>query len=283
MKNRHQQKWDHHQWHQWKIPRNSWKFSPAFLRSRCFAWTANPWSFTCLWMPRLATCPPALRIFHHLVPPGKIGPAMAGMSKSMLIHWRVEANRIVQNSRCALGYWDVFMPATQRRGCGSWLWLIGIESPWSSTEKIHWTCPLFNLGTIGFKHVCPQFSTQRCILFPGKCRMQKNACLTYPPQRFRKMLLQESCAVPFFCQKLMLRHTFLKNSDAGPRDSGTWEGWLVGGALFGFATGMWHILQIVAAITSITKETLSSAIRFWSLPALISDKSYRWFGRPRVL
>eukprot|EP00435_Cladocopium_sp_Y103_P033428 s66_g8.t1 len=28
-----------------------------------------------------------------------------------------------------------------------------------------------------------------------------------------KMLLQETCAVPFFCQKLMLRHTFLKNGD----------------------------------------------------------------------
>lgn len=30
----------------------------------------------------------------------------------------------------------------------------------------------------------------------------------------RKLLVQETCAVPFFCQKIMLRHAFLKNTDA---------------------------------------------------------------------
>ena len=30
----------------------------------------------------------------------------------------------------------------------------------------------------------------------------------------RKLLVQETCAVPFFCQKIMLRHAFLKSTDA---------------------------------------------------------------------
>ena len=95
-------------------------------------------------------------------------------------------------------------------------------------------------------------------------------------QRFRKMLLQETCAVPFFCQKLMLRHTFLKNSDAGPRDSVIpgFVGWWA--LSLGLSWDIWDAPKMAARINGkIWKdESWWSTMRF-------SD-TLRWLGRLRV-
>lgn len=103
------------------------------------------------------------------------------------------------------------------------------------------------------------------------------------PQRFRKMLLQESCAVPFFCQKLMLRHTFLKNSDAGPRDSEIpgFVGWWVALSL-GLSWDIWDAPKMAATINGKIWEDESwwSTMRFCTR-TLISD-TLRWLGRLRV-